>query len=82
MSSSTKKDKGKGLLHTVNDQLTKTQSSVTQKHLPLDPFLFYIRDHELYYTALNGPRYNEYAIFIYFHELYLSTNSSSTPQNY
>jgi len=86
MSSSKKKDKGKGLQHTDDDQLAKIQLPKTpcllDKNLPLDPFLFYIRDHELYYTALNGPRYNEYAIFIDFHEWYLSTNSSSTPQNY
>ena len=42
----------------------------------MDPLLFYLRDHELYYTALHGPRYNEYAIFIDYHEWYLSANMS------
>jgi len=37
-------------------------------NIPLDPLLFYQRDPELYYTALSGPRYNEYAIFIDYHE--------------
>ena len=73
--SSSKKDKGKGLHHTADDQLAKNQLPKTPC-LPLDPFLFYIRDHELYYTALNGPRYNEFAIFIDFHEWSLSANSS------
>jgi len=44
--------------------------------LPLDPLLFYLRDHELYYTALSGPRYNEYAIFIDYHEWELSATCS------
>jgi len=52
--------------------------------VPIDPLLFYIRDHELYYTACHGPRYNEYAIFIDYHEWYLSANMSffSVSQNY
>ena len=33
-----------------------------------EPLLFYLRDHELYYTSFAGSRYNEYAIFIDFHE--------------
>jgi len=45
-------------------------------NVPIDPLLFYIRDHELYYTACHGPRYNEYAIFIDYHEWYLSANTS------
>jgi len=40
------------------------------------PLLFYLRDHELYYTALSGPRYNEFIIFIDFHEWDLSATSS------
>jgi len=73
--SSSKKDKGKGLHHTADDQLAKNQLPKTPC-LPLDPFLFYIRDHELYYTALSGPRYNEYAIFIDYHEWELSATCS------
>ena len=84
MSSSKKKDEGKSLLHTDNDQRAKTPSTFTQTHypsmpdknLPFEPFLFYIRDHELYYTALSGPRYNEYAIFIDYHEWELSATCS------
>jgi len=82
MSSSKKTDKGQGLQHTDDDQVAKNQLpktpclSMLDKILPLDQFLFYIRDHELYYTALNGPRYNEFAIFIDFHEWSLSANSS------
>ena len=87
-SSKPKKDKGRGLQRTEDDQLlvstqnqflplTQTQClSMPDKILPFDPFLFYLRDHELYYTALSGPRYNEYAIFIDFHEWYLSANIS------
>jgi len=45
-------------------------------NIPLDPLLFYLRDHELYYTALSGPRYNEYAIFIDYHEWELSATCS------
>jgi len=87
-SSKPKKYKGKGLQRTKDDQLfVSTQNqfqpltqaqclSMPDKNLPLDPCRFYLRDHELYYTALNGPRYNEYAIFIDFHEWYLSANSS------
>ena len=43
-----------------------------EQAVPLDPLLFYIRDYELYYTALSAPRYNEYAIFIDYHEWELS----------
>ena len=45
-------------------------------NIPLDPLLFYIRDHELYYTACHGPCYNEYAIFIDYREWYLAANMS------
>ena len=38
-------------------------------NIPLDPLLFY-------YTALSGPRYNEYAIFIDYHEWELSATCS------
>jgi len=86
-SSKQKKDNGKGLQRTEDDQLavpTQNQLPLTQtqcpsmpdKILPLEPFLFYLRDHELYYIALNVPCYNEYAIFIDFHEWYLSANIS------
>ena len=43
-----------------------------EQAIPLDPLLFYIRDYELYYTALSAPCYNEYAIFIGYHEWELS----------
>jgi len=83
-SSKPQKDKGKGLQQTEDDQLAKNQLPLTQTqclsmpdiNLPLEPFLFYLRDHELYYTALNGPRYKEDAIFIDYHEWYLSANIS------
>jgi len=55
---------------------TPQMSTFLYKNIPMDPLLFYIRDHELYYTALHGPRYNEYAIFIDYHEWYLSANMS------
>jgi len=35
---------------------------------PHDPLLFYMGEHELYYTTLCTPRYNEYAILIDYHE--------------
>ena len=38
----------------------------------LEPVLLYLRDHELYCISFAGPRYNEYAIFINYHEWYLS----------
>ena len=38
---------------------------------PHEPLLFYMRDNELYYTSFCGLRYNEYAIFIDYHEWYL-----------
>ena len=37
-----------------------------------EPLLFYLSYHELYSTSFAGPRYNEYAIFIDYHEWYLS----------
>ena len=37
----------------------------------LEPLLFYLRDHELYYTPFARSRYKEYAIFIEYHEWYL-----------
>ena len=73
-----KKDKGIAMQTTDDYQFApiKPQSLSFYKNVPLDPLLFYIRDHELYYTALHGPRYNEYAIFIDYHEWYLSANMS------
>ena len=54
----------------------KAIQKASQSQIPLDPLLFYLRDHELYYTALSGPRYNEYAIFIDYHEWELSATCS------
>ena len=73
-----KKDKGIAMQPADDNQFApiKPQSSSFYKNVPLDPLLFYIRDHELYYTALHGPRYNEYAIFIDYYEWYLSANMS------
>jgi len=78
-SSKTKKDNDK----TVHIAEASQSQSAIQNHftpqmpsLPLDPLLFYLRDHELYYTALSGPRYNEYAIFIDYHEWELSVTCS------
>ena len=81
-----KKDKGKAIQTAEDYQpASPTQNQLTAveqtqfspyKNVPLDPLLFYLRDHELYYAALNGPRYNEYAIFIDFHEWFLSVNTS------
>ena len=53
-----------------------TSFSPQMSSLPLDPLLFYLRDHELYYTTFSGPRYNEYAIFIDYHEWELSATCS------
>ena len=40
---------------------------------PHEPLLFYLRDHELYYTSFYEPRYNENVIFIDYQELYNSS---------
>ena len=50
--------------------------SLPTLNVPLEPLLFYLRDHELYYTALSGPRYNEYALFIDIHEWDLSATTT------
>ena len=70
--------KDKGIAMQTADQCAPIypQSLSFYKNVPLDPLLFYIRDHELYYTALQGPRHNEYAIFNDYHEWYLSANMS------
>jgi len=70
-----KKDKGKAVQQAEDYQLQATPSCSTYR-VPLDPLLFYLRDYELYYTALSGPRYNEFAIFIDFHEWDLSATTS------
>ena len=54
----------------------KAIQKASQSQIPLDPLLFYLRDHKLYYTALSGPRYNEYAIFTDYHEWELSATCS------
>ena len=78
-SSKTKKDNDKAVQIAEASQLqSPIQNHFTPQmsSLPLDPLLFYLRDHELYYTALSGPRYNEYAIFIDYHEWELSATCS------
>ena len=70
-SSKTKKDNDKAVqIAEASQSQSHIQTHFTPQmsSLPLDPLLFYLRNHELYYTALNGPRYNEYAIFIDYHE--------------
>jgi len=73
-----KKDKGIAMQTADDYQFAPITPQILSfyKNVPLDPLLFYIRDHELYYTALHGPRYNEYAILIDYHEWYLSANMS------
>ena len=73
-----KKDKGIAMQTADNYQFAPITPQILSfyQNVPLDPLLFYIRDHELYYTALHGPRYNEYAIFIDYHEWYLSASMS------
>ena len=41
-------------------------------NFPHEPLLFYLCDHELYYTSFYGPQYNENAIFIDYQEWYIS----------
>ena len=43
---------------------------------PHEPLLFYLRDHELYYTSFYGLRYNKSAIFIYYQEWHTSADIS------
>jgi len=47
---------------------SKNHVSLELPNYPHEPLLFYLRDYELYYTAICGPRYNEYAIFIDYQE--------------
>ena len=48
----------------LEEQTNKDEVIQTKEHVvTLDPLLFHIRDHEPYFTAYSGPRYNEYAIF-------------------
>jgi len=46
---------------------TPLQNPINLKDIQ-EPLLFYLRDHtdELHFTTFKGPRYNEYAIFIYY----------------
>ena len=61
-------DKGNDL------QINNDTTCLSLTNYPHKPLLFYIRDHELYCTALCDPRYNESAIFIDYHEWYLSAD--------
>jgi len=63
-------DKGKSL------QLLNDSHSIQLPNFPHEPFLFYLRDHELYYTSFYGSRYNETAIFIDYQEWYNSSEIS------
>ena len=49
-------------------QVLNDFNSIQLKNFPHKPFLFYLCDHELYYTSFYGPRYNESAIFIDYQE--------------
>ena len=52
-----KKDKGIAMQTADDYQFAPITPQILSfyKNVPLDPLLFYIRDHELYYTALHGP---------------------------
>ena len=79
MSSSKIKDEDKAIQITATSQSQipmQNHFTLQMSNIPLDPLLFYLCDHELYYTALSGPRYNEYAIFIDHHEWELSATCS------
>jgi len=78
MSSSEIKDEDKAIQIVAASPapISMPNYSTQMFNIPLDPLLFYLRDHELYYTAPSGPRYNEYAIFIDHHEWELSATCS------
>ena len=63
-------DKGKSL------QVLNDSYSIPPPNFPYEPLLFYLHDHELYYTSFYGPRYNENAIFIDYQEWYNSSEIS------
>jgi len=63
-------DKGKSL------QFLNDSNSIQLPNFPPKPLLFYLRDHELYYTSFYGPRYNENTIFIDYQVWYNSSEIS------
>ena len=63
-------DKGKRL------QVLNDSNSIQLTNFPHQPLLFYLRDHELYFTSFYRPRYNESAIFIDYQEWYSSDEIS------
>jgi len=56
----------------MDNNINQRQVMQTRNNYPLQPLLFYIRDNELFYTSFFRTRYNEYAIFIDYHEWYVS----------
>ena len=62
--------------HTNLTMDTNDSNSIQLPNFPHEPLLFYLRDHELYYTSFYGPRYNETAIFIDYQEWYNSSEIS------
>ena len=62
--------------HTNLTMNTNDSNSIQLSNFPHEPLLFYLRDHELYYTSFYGPRYNETAIFIDHQEWYNSSEIS------
>jgi len=63
-------DKGKSL------QLLNDSNSIQLPNFPHEPLLFYLCDHELYYTLFYGPQFNETTIFIDYQEWYNSSEIS------
>ena len=57
-------------------QVLNDSNSIQLTNFPYEPLLFYLHDHELYYTSFYGPRYNENAIFIDYQEWYNSSEIS------
>jgi len=55
-----------------NLQVLNDSNSIQLPNFSHEPLLFYLRDHELYYTSFYGPRYNESTIVIDYQEWYNS----------
>ena len=70
------KDKGKAIQFDNDNNSYPTQNHLQMTNYPQEPLLFYLRDHELYYTSFYGPRCNESAIFIDYQEWYNSSKIS------
>jgi len=56
----------------MDSKINQLQILPTSKNYPHEPLWFYICDNELFHTSFYDARYNEYAIFIYYHEWYVS----------